>query len=90
MKIKPVGNKLLVRRDRVADETKTESGLVLPSVAREQPSTATILAIGEKVESYKPEQKVYLPRFCGTNVLAGTDQLTLIEVDDILALCEEG
>ncbi len=43
-RIRPIGNKLLVRKDPV--ETMTKGGLLLPDMAQTHPERGTVLAVG--------------------------------------------
>lgn len=50
--LRPLGNKLIVKRDLAA--TQTPSGILLPEQAKETPKRGTVLAIGPEVKSAKP------------------------------------
>lgn len=43
-KLRPLGDKILVKR--LEAETKTKSGIVLPDTAKEKPKRGTVLAVG--------------------------------------------
>ena len=45
MKVKPLGDKILVQR--LAAEEKTASGLYLPESAKEKPQQAKVIAVGD-------------------------------------------
>ena len=45
MKLKPVGERALVKPEE--REEKTESGIVLPDTAKEKQQTARVVAVGE-------------------------------------------
>lgn len=47
MKLKPIGDKLVI--EMVEVEEKTSSGIVLPTSAKEAPSVAKVLAIGDEI-----------------------------------------
>ena len=44
-KLRPLGDKIIVKR--VEAETKTKSGIVLPDTAKEKPKRGKIIAIGD-------------------------------------------
>ena len=44
-KLRPLGDKILVKR--VEAETKTKSGIVLPDSAKEKPKRGKVLSVGE-------------------------------------------
>ena len=45
MKIRPLGEKILVKR--VEAETQTKSGIYLPETAKEKPQQAKVVAVGD-------------------------------------------
>ena len=47
MKLRPIGDKLVI--EMVETEEKTASGIVLPNSAKEAPSVARVLAIGDEI-----------------------------------------
>ena len=95
MKIKPLGDKILVKR--VEAETKTNSGIFLPESAKEKPQQAKVIAVGEgKVlengERAKPTLKkgdtIILSKWGGTELkLEGQEYLVMAE-EDVLAIVE--
>jgi chaperonin GroES len=95
-KVKPLGDKLLVKR--VEAETKTASGLYLPDTATEKPQQAKVIEVGEgaineksgkrRPPSVKKGDTVLLSKWGGTEVkVAGNDYLIITE-DDVLAVLE--
>jgi chaperonin GroES len=44
MNIKPLGDKVVIKR--LEAEEKTKSGIVLPNQAKEQPQLAKVMAVG--------------------------------------------
>lgn len=95
MKIKPLGDKILVQR--LEAETKTASGIFLPEGAKEKPQQAKVIAVGEgKVldsgERAKPTVKkgdtIILSKWGGTELkLDGKEYLVMAE-DEVLAIVE--
>ena len=95
MKIKPLGDKILVQR--LEAETQTASGIFLPESAKEKPQQAKVIAVGEgKVldngERAKPTVKkgdtIILSKWGGTELkLEGEDYLVMSE-DEVLAIVE--
>jgi chaperonin GroES len=95
MKIKPLGDKILVQR--LEAETKTTSGIFLPEGAKEKPQQAKVIAVGEgKVldsgERAKPTVKkgdtIILSKWGGTELkLDGKEYLVMAE-DEVLAIVE--
>ena len=94
MKIRPLGDKILVKR--VEAESQTESGIYLPESAKEKPQEAEVVALGEGRELDNGERaefqvskgdKVLLSKWGGTEVKLddGADYLILSE-EDILGV----
>ena len=93
MKLKPLGDKVIVKR--VEAETKTKGGIVLPDTAKEKPKRGKVLAVGEgkrtdKGELVKPSVKVgdevLFASFAGTEITVDGDELLIMGQDDILAV----
>ena len=93
MKLKPLGDKVIVKR--VEAETKTKGGIVLPDTAKEKPKRGKILAVGEgrrtdKGELVKPSVKVgdevIFSSFAGSEITVDGDELLIMGQDDILAI----
>jgi len=93
LKLKPLGDKVIVKR--VEAETKTKGGIVLPDTAKEKPKRGKVLAVGEgrrtdKGELVKPSVKVgdevLFTSFAGTEVTEDDDELLIMGQDDILAI----
>ncbi len=92
MKLKPLGDKVVVRRS--AAEEKTKSGIVLPESAKEKPQEGEILAVGSgKTEDgkkvaleVKVGDKVIYKDYSVTEVKVSGEELLILSEDDILAV----
>jgi len=93
VKLKPLGDKVIVKR--VEAETKTKGGIVLPDTAKEKPKRGKVLAVGEgrrtdKGELVKPSVKVgdevLFASFAGSEITVDGDELLIMGQDDILAI----
>ncbi|TET55039.1 MAG: co-chaperone GroES [Actinobacteria bacterium] len=92
MKLKPLGDKVVVRRS--AAEEKTKSGIVLPESAKEKPQEGEILAVGSgKTEDgktvaleVKVGDKVIYKDYSATEVKVGGEELLILSESDILAV----
>ncbi|MFP4179924.1 MAG: co-chaperone GroES [Spirochaetaceae bacterium] len=88
MKIKPLGDRVLVKLEEV--EEKTAGGIFIPQTAQEKTQTGIVEAVGEDEGiTVKAGQKVMYDKYAGTQVSDndGTDYL-LVSYDDILAVIE--
>jgi len=94
-KIRPLGEKVLIKR--LEAEDKTKGGIVLPDAAKEKPQKGTVLAVGDgrmlKDGGKAPFQvkkgdKVLFASYAGTEIKVGTDELILMDESDILAILD--
>ncbi len=94
-KLRPLGDKILVKR--LEAETKTKSGIVLPDSAKEKPKQGTIIAVGEgkRLEdgtraplNVKKGDKVLFTSYAGTEVKIDGEELMIMSEDDVLAIVE--
>ncbi len=93
MKIKPLGDKILVKR--VDAEEKTASGIFLPESAKEKPQQAKVVRVGtgkvnddgKKIDfQVKEGDTIILGKWGGTEIkLDGEDYIVLGE-DEVLAV----
>jgi chaperonin GroES len=97
MKIKPLQDRLVVKR--IEAEETTKGGLIIPDTAKEKPVEGTVVAVGNgktlkdgSVRSLevKVGNKVLFGKYSGTEVkLDGIEHIILRE-DDVLAITNEG
>ena len=94
-KLRPLGDKILVKR--VEAETKTKSGIVLPDSAKEKPKRGKILSLGagKRLDSgeiapfsVKVGNEVIFTSYAGTEVKIDGEELMIMSEDDILAVVE--
>ena len=95
MKIRPLNDKILVKR--LDAEEKTKGGIVLPDTAKEKPKEGKVIAVGtgkllDSGERAKPQvnagDRVLFNSYAGTEVkVEGVEHLILTE-DDVLAIVE--
>jgi chaperonin GroES len=88
MKLKPLGDRVLVRP--VEEEETTASGIVLPDTAKEKPQKGEVLAVGDGKWDEDGDKRIPLDVAEGDEVLyskyGGTD--IVIDGEDLLVLRE--
>ena len=93
MKLRPLGDKVLVMRAEA--EGQTQSGIFLPESAKEKPQEATVVAIGDgKVLDngqrsdfqVKVGDTVLIGKWGGTEVKIEDEEMLIMGEDDILAV----
>ncbi len=94
MTIKPLGDKVVIKKLK-AEET-TKSGIILASAAQEKPQVAEIIAVGPggvidgndvKME-VSVGQKVIIRDYAGTTVKIDGEEVIIVRQEDILAIVE--
>lgn len=94
MKVRPLGDKVLIKR--VEAEEKTAGGLILAATAKEAPQLAEVIAVGpgEVVDGkvvpmqVKAGDKVFFGKFSGTEIKIDGEEYIIISEKEILAIAE--
>ena len=88
MKLKPLGDRLIVRA--VEEEATTAGGILLPDTAKEKPQKGKVLAVGDGKMSEDTGKRIPLDVSEGDEVLYSKYGGTEIKVDgeDLLVLHE--
>ncbi len=93
MKIRPLQDRLVVKRTQ--EEEKTKGGIIIPDSAKEKPLEGTVVAVGSgksvkggKVVplDVKAGDKVLFGKYSGTEVKIDGEDLVLLREDDVLAV----
>ena len=94
MKVKPLGDKLLVKR--AEPQQKTDAGIFLPESAKDKPREGKVLAVGngrlnKDTGEYLPftvkkGDSVIFSSYAGTEIKIGDDELLIMTEDDILGV----
>ena len=95
MKIRPLHDKILVKR--VAEEEKTKGGIIIPDTAKEKPQEGKVVAAGPGKRDkdgtlipldVKKGDQILFSRYAGNEVkIDGVEHLIMRE-DDILGVIE--
>jgi chaperonin GroES len=95
MKVKPLHDRLLVRR--IEQEAKTKGGLIIPDTAKEKPMEGTVIAVGRgKVDEdgnlraldVHKGDRVLFTKYAGSEIQLDGDEHLIIREDDVLAVLE--
>ncbi|HIE48304.1 TPA: co-chaperone GroES [Candidatus Bipolaricaulota bacterium] len=90
MKVKPLGNRVLVKKIE-EEERRTPGGIVLPeSVKDEKAVRGEVVALGTADKfDVKEGDKVLISAYAGTEIRMGEEKYLLVKSNDILAVIEE-
>ena len=96
MKLKPLGDRLIVRA--VEEEETTASGIVLPDTAKEKPQKGEVLAVGDGRWDDDGAKRIPLDvatgdvvlysKYGGTEVKVDGEDLLVLRESDVLAKVE--
>lgn len=94
MKIKPLGDRVVIKQ--LEAEEKTKSGIVLPGNAKEKPQEAEVVAVGpggivdgkEVQMQVQVGQRVIYSKYAGTEVKLDKEEFIIVKQSDILAVIE--
>jgi chaperonin GroES len=95
MKIRPLHDRIIVKR--VEGEDKTKGGIIIPDTAKEKPLEGVVVAVGKgkilddgkvAAPAVKEGDRILFGKYTGTEVkLEGVEHL-IVREDDILAIIE--
>ena len=95
MKIRPLGDKVIVQR--LEADAITAGGIVLPESAKEKPQRGKIISVGDGKQlddgsrakmSVKKGQEVLFTSYAVTEVKVGNKDYLIMDESDILAIVE--
>jgi chaperonin GroES len=96
MKVRPLGDKILVKRDEAA--TKTDSGIFLPESAKDKPKQGKVMAVGNGILNkdkgtwvpftVKKGDTVIFSSYSGTEVKIDGEPYLIMTEEEILGIVE--
>ena len=93
MKVRPLQDRVLVRR--VAEEEKTKGGIIIPDTAQEKPSEGEVIAVGPGGRDeagklipieLKAGNRVLFGKWSGTEVKIDGQELLIMKESDIMGV----
>jgi chaperonin GroES len=95
MKLKPLQDRILVKR--VEEEEKTKGGIIIPDTAKEKPAEGKVVAVGNGKLSddgnripleIKEGDRVLFGKYAGTDVKIEGEEFLIMREDDVLGIIE--
>jgi len=95
MKVRPLHDRILVRR--IEEEEKTKGGLIIPDTAKEKPQEGKVIAVGKGRVSEDGKilpldvnkgDRVLFAKYAGSEIEVGGDEHLIIREDDVLGVLE--
>lgn len=96
VKLKPISNRVLVRR--LAAEEKLKGGIILPDTAKKKQEQAEVMAIGAgKIDKngelipmpVKVGDIILMEKYSGQEVTLEDEEFVILRADDIIAIIEK-
>ena len=93
MKIRPLGDRILVRR--IKEEEKTKGGIIIPDTAKEKPQEGLVVACGKgkttedgKVLAMdvKVGDKILYGKYSGSEIKLEDKEFLIMHQDDVLGI----
>ncbi len=95
MKIRPLQDRVIVKR--VKEEEKTKGGIIIPDTAKEKPIEGEVIAVGNgktlddgtlRKPEVKPGDRILFGKYSGTEVKIEGEEHLILREDDILGVLE--
>ena len=93
LKLKPIGDRVIVQR--LGSAEKSKGGIYLPDAAQEKPQEGKVIAVGSgKLTkdgktvplSVKPGDKIIFGKYSGSEIKVDEKEYVFLSEDDILAI----
>lgn len=87
MNFKPLGERVLV--ERVEEDTKTTSGIIIPDNAKEKPLLGVVKAVSEQVAKdtqLKVGDRVAFAKYGGTEIKLDSKEYLILKLEDVLGI----
>jgi chaperonin GroES len=93
MKLRPMADRILVKR--LAEETKTAGGILIPDNAKEKPAEGSVVAVGSgkvlndgtvRALEVKVGDKVLFGKYSGTEIKVGGEECLILKEEDVLGI----
>lgn len=97
MKIKPLGDRIVV--ERLDEETKTAGGIIIPDNAKEKPKQGKVLAVGPGAKDengkrtpvdVKVGDVILFTQWAGNEVKIDGVEYLVMKESDVIGVIEEG
>ncbi len=95
MKIKPLHDRVLVKR--IEEEHKTKGGIIIPDTAKEKPQMGEVIAAGggRRTEDgkvialdVKKGDKILFSKYAGNEIKVEGEELLIMREEDILGIIQ--
>ncbi len=95
MKVRPLHDRILV--ERIEEEEKTASGIIIPDAAKEKPSQGKVVAVGNGKKTddgkvipldVKEGDRILFGKYAGTEIKVEGKEYLMMREDEVFAVVE--
>lgn len=97
VKIRPLGDRILVKRFDEENEQRSAGGIIIPDTAKEKPMEGKVVAVGagrrqddgtiQKLD-LSVGDRILISKYAGTEVKIEGDEFLIMREDDVLGIIE--
>ena len=96
MKIKPLHDKILVKR--IEEENKTKGGIIIPDTAKEKPMEAQVVAVGagkvlkdgsKRALVVKEGDRILFAKYSGHEIKLDGEEALILSEEEVLGIIEK-
>ena len=96
MQVKPLGDRVLLKRIETHEEVR--GGIIIPDTAKEKPQEAEVVAVGDgKMDdngkrvpmTVKKGEHVLIGKYTGQDIKINDEEHTIVREDEILGIIEK-
>ncbi|MGH9633126.1 MAG: co-chaperone GroES [Bryobacteraceae bacterium] len=97
MKIRPLYDRIVVKRVDEKDESKTEGGIIIPDSAKEKPQEGEVVAVGKgkRLEDGKVVpldvqvgNRILFGKYSGSDIKLDNQEYLIMREDEVLGILE--
>jgi chaperonin GroES len=94
MRVRPLHDRLIVKR--IAEEEKSQGGIIIPDTAKEKPQEGVVIAVGSGRQEdgklipvdVRPGDHVLFAKYGGTEIKLDGEEHLILKESDILGVIE--
>ena len=95
MKVRPLGDRILIRR--IEEDDQVSGGIIIPDTAKEKPQRGEVVAVGQGARldggklaplDVKAGDQVLFGKYSGSDVNVRDEELLILKEDEILGILE--
>jgi len=98
MSLRPLGDRILVKRIEEEEEQKSPGGIIIPDTAKEKPQRGTVAAVGKGALNEKGDRvpmevkagdEVLFGKYSGNEVKIDGEEFLILKESEVLGIIEK-